>query len=258
MRLGQLARKLAIRQTEIVQFLASNNIQIEDGSNTRLEDDHVELVLKRYAPTLELTQEQIVPAFQQAEEREQLSREDRGMQSDEVLENVPFSEPEPANVHDVSENSETEIPEVIKAPKVELPGLKVIGKIELPEPKKKEVPASEGDVPVEKTEVPSEPLPRQERRSLKPNRTARTEPRPRKNPIALQREREAMEAERKKKEQAEREKEKRTQHYHRKIKTTAPTKSVKLVKEEVEEMYTPAVENPTSLWGKFMKWLRRS
>src|SRR5687767_2505174 len=50
MRLGQLARKLTLRQIEIVDFLASQNIQIEDGSNTRLEDQHADLVIAHFAP----------------------------------------------------------------------------------------------------------------------------------------------------------------------------------------------------------------
>ena len=50
MRLAQLARKLVIRPTVIVEFLIEHNIQIEDGSNTRLEDDHVALIMQKFAP----------------------------------------------------------------------------------------------------------------------------------------------------------------------------------------------------------------
>ena len=50
MRLAQLARKLTIRPTVIVDFLTQHNIQIEDGSNTRLADDHVALIMQKFAP----------------------------------------------------------------------------------------------------------------------------------------------------------------------------------------------------------------
>ena len=50
MRLGQLARKLALKPVEIVGYLAKQNIMIEDGGNTKLEDDHVALILQKFAP----------------------------------------------------------------------------------------------------------------------------------------------------------------------------------------------------------------
>ena len=70
----------------------------------------------------------------------------------------------------------------------------------------------------------------------------------------MQRERETVEKETQKRANVEREKEKRTQHYLNKVKTVAPTKSLKLVKEEVEEL-TAIAPVPKTAWGKFKKWL---
>jgi hypothetical protein len=53
MRLGQLARKLSLRQSALVDFLAQQQIQIDGGSNTRIEDDHVVLIMKHFAPEQE-------------------------------------------------------------------------------------------------------------------------------------------------------------------------------------------------------------
>ena len=50
MRLGQLARKLALRPADIVEFLAENNIRIADGTNVRLEKDQITLVMKKFVP----------------------------------------------------------------------------------------------------------------------------------------------------------------------------------------------------------------
>jgi hypothetical protein len=144
--------------------------------------------------------------------------------------------------------------EVIRVPKIELSGLKVIGKIELPEPRKKE------EKPVD-SEFPKEPSPeqKQEERPHKTDRKAiqhkkeRKQP-PHVNPLALQREREAREAAEKRRIQAEREKEKRKQHYHNKVKTVRPAKPVKPAK--VEPVSTPSAPQPTTWWGKFLKWLR--
>src|SRR5690606_16019242 len=52
MRLGQLSRKLAVRSSEIVAFLATRNIQIEDGTNTRIDEEHEQLVIQHFAPEL--------------------------------------------------------------------------------------------------------------------------------------------------------------------------------------------------------------
>ncbi len=50
MRLGQLARKLALRPADIVEFLAEKDIRIAEGTNVRLENDHVNLIMKRFVP----------------------------------------------------------------------------------------------------------------------------------------------------------------------------------------------------------------
>ncbi len=258
MRLAQLARKLAIRPTEIVEFLTERNIQIDNESNTRLEDDHVALIMQKFAPA------------RAAEVAAELVRE-----KEREVEILTLAEP--AIIKEVTTPEETNLVklvpaesevmadtiEVIKAPKVELSGLKVLGKIELPEPKKKEPqPQAEevvGDQP-QKEETPVQTSPRnqekrkQENRKPYPNKRESSDRPKATNPIALQREREALEAEKRRRAQAEEEKEKRTQHYLKKVKVVAPTKSAKLIKEEVEEM-TPLAPVPKTTWGKFMRWL---
>ena len=60
MRLGQLARKLAVKQNELVDFLAQKNIQIENGGNTKIEEAHLVLLLEKFAPAgLELSASEI-------------------------------------------------------------------------------------------------------------------------------------------------------------------------------------------------------
>jgi hypothetical protein len=234
MRLGQLARKLSIRQSEIVDFLLQQNIQIEDGSNTRLEDTHVVLIMKQYAP---------------AREEEVIAELASEKQTEEPIKAMKEEEkPMPA----LPESNE-EKPEVIRVPKIELSGLKVVGKIELPEPKKKEEKPADIEIPKEPT-----PEPKQEERPHKTDRKAiqhkkERKQRPHVNPLALQREREAREAAEKRRIQAEREKEKRKQHYHNKVKTVRPGKPAK---PKVESVVTPSEPQPTTWWGKFLKWLR--
>lgn len=259
MRLAQLARKLAIRPTEIVEFLTEHNIQIDNESNTRLEDDHVALIMQKFAPAqaAEVAAELV---------REKESELDILVPKESTITNEVTTREEINIVETLSAENEPqpEKIEVIKAPKVELSGLKVLGKIELPEPKKKEPqPQAEevvGDQPQQKEESPVQTSPRyQEKRKLEnrkpyPNKRESNDRPKATNPIALQREREALEAEKRRRAQAEQEKEKRTQHYLKKVKVVAPTKSAKLIKEEVEEM-TPLAPVPKTWWGRFMRWL---
>jgi type IV secretory pathway VirB10-like protein len=238
MRLGQLARKLALRPDQIVEFLAKKNIQIVEGSNTRLEDNQVALVIEKFAPrgfditVQELTSQGVVqptetpeiPAEPQVEEIEVFSRVE-----DTVLE-FPTSE---------------EKSEVIKAPKVELSGLKVLGKIDLPEPKKKEQPKAEPQFEGEK------PKSQERTRSLQ-SRSPKSNSRPAKNPIALQREKEELEAQRKREASKALEREKRAQHYFNKVKVVTAVKPAK--RDQIQEEMDEPAPKPKTLLGRFFRW----
>jgi len=238
MRLGQLARKLALRPAEISAFLLKHNIRIDEGANTRLEEDHVILILKQFAPA-EINPTLFIEAVEESNE-EFVDNEPK----EESIQAVEVKEPAP-----VDEISATE---VIKAPKIELSGLKVLGKIDLPEPKKKEQKPTEAEGPTEKAssvEPGSKPGKQPFQRRNKPDN------RPRKNPIELQREREAQEERAKKQELAKREKENRTEYYQRRMKSV-PTKAAKLVNEPVESLTAEELrEPPKTLLGKFLRWL---
>ena len=232
MRLGQLARKLEVRPADIVEYLATQDVQIDNGTNTRLDPDHENLAIQHFAPGLII-----------------------GQPVDEISENVHEEVDDPdtpsssgeSTIENSSELS-TYKAEVIKAPKIELTGLKVLGKIELPEPKKKETDSST----VEKSELePQKDLGKQ--RKFNDNRRQQ---RPAKNPIALRREQEAEEARKKSEEEHRLLKERRTQNYLKKVKTPQQTKAVRIFKEETQEMSASELkEPPKTLWGKFVKWL---
>jgi hypothetical protein len=244
MRLGQLARKLEIRPAEIVEFLALNRIQIEEGANTRLEDDLVNMILRQFNPALltevigEATEEKGPEDLAAVVLAESVNRDTEAL---------------PVNMADVEVDTPKEIiTEVIKAPKVELSGLKVLGKIELPEKKKKEEqPELQADVSVTN---PSDMKP-QQRTQYNERKGHRPEQRTRKNPIALQREREALEEQKKREEKAELEKERRTRNYHKRVKMSPPTKAVRLVDEPVMQMSAKELEEEPKTWlGRLVKW----
>ena len=234
MRLGQLARKLELRPAEIVEFLGSNGITIVDHANTRLEDNQVMIIQKHFKP--DYNNDSIVEGEDSPPSSEfepVLPQPQIMFQSDEI---------------DVVD----EKPEVIKAPKVELSGLKIVGKIELPETKKK-LPDTE--LQPEATDTDPSTV-RPAKRVMEGARAVqRTENRSRRNPIAMQREREALEEKKKREEQAEREKERKTRNYYKKVKLSPPTKAMRIVDEPVMQMSARELEESPRTWfGRLMKW----
>ncbi len=230
MRLGQLSRKLGIHTSKIIDFLASKDIVINEDSNTRIEDEYVTWITQKYAPQLmaevsnTLSEEKIEPIIHTA-----------------LVEEIAPPEEQPAALEAAP------LPELIKAPKIELSGLKVLGKIEIPE-KKKTASSQEQPESISSNSTSTAERKKNPRREL----TSR----PQKNPVALQREREEREAERKRKEKLQREKEKKTYNYLSRVKTQAPTKKSQYVNEQIEEASSITEEVPKSLWGKFLRWLR--
>ncbi len=250
MRLGQLARKLALRPVEIIDFLAMHHIQIEDGSNTKLEDQHIAMVLHKFSPS---RTEEIMSVVNE-KDNSWMGTEPVAATSTPDNENQGAEELSVVGTELTSQETRDQKVELIKAAKVELSGLKVLGKIDLQDPKKKEAPLPP-DESSEKNLVDPGQKPKQDFRRI-PQRRERPLQAPVKNPIALQREREAREAERKRQEDAERQKEKRSRHYHQKVKVAPPTKRVKMVEEPVGEFSAAEmVEPPKTWWGKFMRWL---
>ena len=220
MRLGQLARQLDIAPDKIVTFLGSRDIAIDSSANARIDDSYVDLIIQHFAPGNEALRQQI-----------------------QQLPEAPASE---ATTETIVPGDDSIVPEVIKAPKIELPGLRVVGKIELPEKKKKE-PEKAPEDQVPPTENRPKPV------SRNPRRQSPT--RDRQNPVALAREREEREKRMRENEKREQEKQRRAEHYQKRLKPQPPTKAARLHREELVETTPPKPERPKTLWGRFMRWL---
>ncbi|HEU5290887.1 MAG TPA: hypothetical protein VFU05_09615 [Cyclobacteriaceae bacterium] len=240
MRLGQLARKLSLRPAQIVEFLSQHNIQIEDNSNSRIESDHTELVVNHFAPGT------LPHLVELADEPEEITPDETERPQAEVAAQ-PETIEQPTNPES----------EVIRVQKIELSGLKVLGKIELPEPKKKEPMAEKSEEGAEASTVIQLPTPdRKSRNQKRPGNPKRDRPREWRNPIEMQREREAREAEEKRRKEVEREKERRKRHYEEKRKAVVQTKRTKAVKEQPAAPKKPIDTRPVpKTWlGKFLRW----
>jgi hypothetical protein len=274
MRLGQLSRKISVRSNEIVTFLAKNGIVVEDSFNARVNDEHVHLVISHFAPQIaqqdatgsetnigreeavdiSTLQQPIEPMdkvleTEDAQLRDETTDKIQDKLEPPVIEFVGDAQPETGEQESINE-----VNGVIKPPKVELQGLKVLGKIDLPEPRKKDVETdtqrSQGDEST--TSQPPGPADAGRRKpSLQPRRSQN---RPRKNPVTLERERRAKEQEEQRMREAENEKQRKTQHYQKRVKPKGPTKAARIHNEEtapVEDFEAP----PKSLWGRFIRWL---
>lgn len=302
MRLGQMARKLGVSQAEIVRYLSSQNLEVADGSNVKLDESRIRSLYSRYAPgeqyapakstvtgrdddqPVVVASESILPAPELPEETSILTSDLIAQGSDTAAEEAPPVPYAPdSGLLPMAETTPTvplpaEQSDTIRAPKIELAGLKVVGKIDLPEPRKKETQITEDaakpDGPVsDESRTPSEePKTRVDRREegrrnrgegrgQDDRRRSRNNPvreqRPYQNPIAAQREREIEDERERQKKKAAEDKERRTQNYQKRVKHSPPTKAARIVEEPVEEMDAETLgAKPASWFGKFLKWLK--
>jgi len=284
MRLGQLARSLETTTTAIVDYLAESKIEIKDHPNVKLSDENEQMVIaafgrpqaeekpkpaKEETPLSETTQNELteedasathsqepeatnVESETELQEKEtsiaEPSSEEKELESTEIVneDSEPISEPE-------------EEVEVIKAPKIELPGLKVVGKIDLPEPKPiaKEEPEEEADPEPEAETAPKVRYARHQRRNSRPKLTEeqREERRLRNKRAKEKRLREK--AEREKLAEEKRLKDKKKQHYHQKLQNTSTKVNgrKKAKKPTPKLQQEPARPQPKTVLGKFWRWL---
>lgn len=315
MRLASLARKIKVTPSKLSEYLTDQNIDLTQGSNTKLTDAQVAQVLLHFGKELpsdpiEEKPEEVVETTEPAlpeegiieevqaeaieveeetepiveEEVEEVDLEEpseiTSSQEEPIEEEVEDNEP-PVQIVDPSylsnrDHNEDELGlseqaaldenvKVIKPPKVILPGLKVKGKIDLPEPK----PKAEKVIEVKTEEAPLDPNkiiytsgPKKEDRRKPRKKTSRRQ-NPNYNPV---------EAERKRKEQQERRAEEnrlkalkkaKSEHYKKKVVVKATDKSPKFesVQDIVKKPKTrllptkqnkPATKNPLK---RFWKWM---
>lgn len=254
MRLGQLARKLSISTSKITDFLAQHQIQISKDANARLEDHHAMLVIKNFKP--EILEEESALLKGNADQTEPI--EAPIAEPVEAVTPSPVAEDIVVSVHEEQHPETVQEPAVIKAPKVELTGLRVVGKIELPEVRKKEAPREkqDGDDTTAQRIHAEEIDPSKVKRRHKRRERHTSKAEPWVNPVALQRERAEREAEQRRKEEAEKKKHQRSTFYQKQVsKKSQPMKRARLVNEPVEVLPVDTRPAPRTWWGRFLRWL---
>jgi len=289
MRLGQLSRKLKVKPQEIIDFInvkfdkelvVHPNVKIDDAF---IDDIHAEfptvinvekeeIIIESENETLEieplekekeeeeLPEKEQTPSFVEADS-EKLTQDI----SEEIIPDL-HSENEDANDHEIDVLSEEDlniVDGIIKAPKLEVEGIKVVGKIDLPEKAiEVEETITDDDQTIqedsenkpEKTIEISKEIKRDSNRKPVKNKPRRT-----KQGFSLEEQkRQEIEAyERRKKEQKEAEKRKKQKHYEKNLKDkqAKSTPKKKKPKKKIEHKNQQETSQPKSLWGKFIKWL---
>lgn len=257
MRLGQLSRKLSIKPANIVEDIQVEfDVTIEAGLNTKIDDKFVDFIEKKYTIVPEVTQakeevieEKVVP--EEKQEDSPTKEETEKTEASETTEEEKTEVVSDSKTSDKEEGEEEEI-ETIKAPKVKLEGIKVVDKIDLPEPKPQFIEID--GVIVDKAEYKKsqEFKKKEEERKRRAAKRAKDlkdkmerkiqKKEPDVNEFAVkkkdQKEKEQL-LEKRRIANEKREKEMRKQHYHSKVAnastTPKPKKKKKVVKEPVKE-----------------------
>ena len=309
MRLRQLARKLEVKPAEIQSFLEKeHSVIVEDGPNVKLEDEHVELVRAAFEKEEEAPEEQ---AEENATDSEELSEEVPSVEEETVEEETVEEELPTETVAEVEEDTVPEVEEefdfeaeyvednlpsaddieeddsndlnqdgaeddedseVIKAPTVELPGVTVVGKIDLPEEVEREMPMVEIDGVMRaarprrrddkrKRRKPGEIRKPRSVKGARKEQSSSSSSDVRNDKYLSDAEKEAMEKERLrlKAEKDKQEKERRKKHYKAKhAKEGAPvkkkTKAVQKKEEEASHAAQEQQEAPKTTLGKVWRW----
>lgn len=274
MRLGQLSRKIGVQPSRISTFLEEKNYTLEAGSNSKLTEEQGELIKAHF----DYVEEETVPAVNNTELNKEivpivdvLQKEEATKKAEPLEDGEETSESDTReiiekelvaeinnekNVEELEYATETDEDKVIRAPKLKLEGLKVVGKIDLPEPKvKEEVTPTTDNTETPTVKVKEKPV----RRKINQHKNHNT--RPQKRTLTLEEKRAKKERERKRrnKEASAKKKQMKMAHYESKMRErelTSPKKSkrktVKNEQQNTPEMTSPV---PKSLFGKFLHWL---
>jgi hypothetical protein len=254
MRLSQIGRKLNTTQSDIIKTLESLGEIAPTSGNSKLTDNQIALLYKAYKYNPEEEKEEVVEEAEIKEEIvEPVTKEEPIIEVEEIIEETPIVEEVVTPKED--ETPKTEPIEVIRAKKIKLEGIKVLGKIELPEKPVKETPEAI-DTETNQEEKSTKKVVRIERQR-KPSRHKHS-----KKPLTFD-EKQALEEKNKLREKRSRErklKEKKKEYFEKNIKPKqekAGTKKKKNKKKEIDNNSTSkrtkiTTKNP---FKRFWLWL---
>lgn len=205
MRLSQIARKLGVAPSTVSELLVKKGYDTPKNGNAKLNEEQIAELYKHYDIVV-FTEPEVIKELE-AEAEKEANMEEAVIEEKEIEIAAPslemIKEEEVENINEpeeslaVEEVTEEEPIEVIRAKKVKLEGIKVLGKIDLPEPKvKKEVEETEDS---EKEEVTTKKRPQRTPRNKRDQRRKKPELTFEQKQAAADRKREREKREREKK-----------------------------------------------------------
>jgi hypothetical protein len=295
MRLGQLARKLDIKVNEIVDFLKDeHNISIDSDLNTKIDGDALDYIVDNYkveaVEVVAVVEGAIEPNVAGENNRDsenitEIVEEEIEIVADSKLietvetendqiEEVPVLEKEEKLVVESEDGEEIElnvVDGVIKAQKTELSGFKVVGKIELEQPKKSvQHFKTEGDettnitdeITVKRKEIAQLKREKYLKRKTEKKKQLENKKKRRKRRVLSELELKEKQAEllvKKRIAQTKVDKEKKRKHYEQLTKSkkaihSKKNKKKKKVDESVVKTVKQSEKEPTTTLGKIWKW----
>jgi len=223
MRLGQLSRQLDVSSDKIVKLLNDNFREVNNHPNIKLTEEELAFVQNQFQPVAE----EVIPEVKELVEDEQQEVSSEDIETTPEEQEAPeFIESLRPQVITLEEEflAQTDGVELYKTEKPHLEGLKVVGKIDLPEPVIKEKSEEAIEKPTRRT---------RERNANRRDRKSRTKNRNTLSPAEERKKAERL-ALKKKFEQEQRLKEQKRKHYEEnvraKLSKTASKKKKKAVK----------------------------
>ncbi len=267
MRLGQLARKINVNATDIVNYLNKDlGVKMNSNLNSKIDDQYLDQLLAHFVPEKAHVEE--IKVIHEAKETPELKEK----KEVSVVKEVADQENEIESKKDSIEIDEESEIETIKAKAQRLEGLKVIGKIDLPPPPPPEMIEIDG-VMYDKKEIQKqrkEERKKQKSKTLKGRETNQNNPEVKnrvhptlsKRNLSFEEKRvqEEKDYTKRKKAKEKFQKERQRKHYE-KIKNskvivkTDKKKKAKVEKADTIEKPIEVKAKPKSLLGKFWRWL---
>lgn len=289
MRLTTLARKIQITPTKLIEYLKKNDIAINNGVNTILDSKTVAMVLDKFSPTADKDSISAEPLV--GEEKSEVASTPEGPENTEpeveiissqitkspeikgeatesmvvVESTVKISSekksttPKTGTIDDLEQGLLEDI-ELIKAKKVKLEGIKVIGKIDIPE-KVKKVHTSDEEVKTkpDQNELKSDSAVNKDKQKKKFNKQKSLKADKNRRPLSYEEKLKLEEREklRLQKQKARKEKERKKKYYLKNIQPKAVGQPVKKKNKVIDEniLTKPKVVVHKNPLRRFWDWL---
>uniref|UniRef100_UPI004048C943 hypothetical protein n=1 Tax=Roseivirga sp. TaxID=1964215 RepID=UPI004048C943 len=257
MRLRQLARKLEVNPNRLLEILSENGHTIENDPNFKLTEEQEQLIASRIAPKKVEVIEIVEEATKEVETIE--LEEAPASKKKAVPKKIELKEPkvkkvDPPKIYSLEKEIEekTKDIELIKAPKLKLDGLKVLGKIDLPAPKQKPVKEEK------QADDKISDLPKPRRNNISEDLKRQPERKPRPNSIELERRRIEREAKQKREAEEKHLKALKEKHYRETVLAKQKANAAKKKKKAAEPLVTQGViEAPKKIKPKTQKIVKK-